>query len=153
MTDDKLKGQNIFKQSLAYLARREHTRMDLEQKLIRKGYSSGDIQQMLDKLENDGFLSHERFIESYIQNAKRKGYGPSRIHSDLKYRKQLNENEIEKGLRDSEVDWVVCARRCCEKKFGGTVPSNSNEHLQWRNYLFGRGFSDTIIKIALDNKQ
>ncbi len=117
--------------------------------MLNKGYPRADVAAALDKLENKALLSHERFIGEYIKSAERKGYGPARIRWELKHRKRLGDGETEKGIADSGVDWIVCARRCCRKKFGKEAPAGAKEYCERRNYLFRRGFSGDVIRGAL----
>ncbi len=135
--------------ALAYLSRREHTRMELERKLLSKDYSQSEVRETLDALAAESLLSHERFISDYIRSAERRGYGSSRVRWDLKHRKGLGEDEIEKGMAATEVDWVACARRCCKKKFGDASPGSDGEYLKWRSYLFRRGFTGEAVRAAL----
>ena len=96
------------RRAMNLLARREHTRRELFQKLKTRlkveavpGASESDdvndaaavsekpdalINQVLDQLESDGLLSEARFIESYVTARKNKGYGPLYIRHQLKSR-------------------------------------------------------------------
>ena len=123
--------------------------MELKQKLLNKHGSEDEIEQALDKLEQESLLSHDRFIGDYIRSAERRGYGPSRIRWELKTRKGLEDSEIDKGMSEAEVDWVVSARRSCKKKFGDTPPADNGESFKRRNYLFKRGFPEDIVRAAL----
>ena len=146
---DPREATDVRSKALAYLARREHTRAELEQKLLGKGYSRGEIERTLDRLEHESLLSHSRYISDYIRSAERKGYGPTRIYWDLRNRKGLDESEIRRLLSEASVDWVACARRCCEKKFGGVQVTDRAEWLKWQAYLFKRGFPREIACDAL----
>lgn len=114
-----------------------------------KGCSHDEIRQALDQLEGESLLSSERFISDYIRSAERRGYGQSRIRWELKNRKGFDESEIEKGMAETGIDWVECARRCCRKKFGDEFPADDKGYLKRRSYLFYRGFSGDTVHAAL----
>ena len=146
----KAQKKPAVEQSLAYLARREHTRGELERKLRNKGYPGAEVAEALATLENNALLSHRRFMDEYIRNAERKGYGPVKIRWELKHGKQLEESEIDEAMCEIETDWVVSARRCCEKKFGAQPAGDGKERSRRQAYLFRRGFPADIVHQALD---
>ncbi len=141
---------SVMQQSLDYLARREHTRGELERKLQHKGYLRTEIKEALTALENSALLSHRRFMEAYIRNAERRGYGPVKICWELKHGKQLEESEISTAMSEIEIDWVVSARRCCEKKFGVRPADGNEERSRRRVYLIRRGFTMDTVRQVLD---
>ena len=145
----KRQTRSALERATAYLTRREHSRGELECKLQGKGYSSAQIEQALDMLESNSLLSDQRFMDEYIRNAERKGYGPIKIRWELKHSKQLDESDIDKAISEAEVDWIASARRCHEKKFGSEWTSDSKEHLRRINYLFKRGFPMETARRAL----
>ena len=49
--------------ALGYLARREHSRLELERKLAPHAKTSEDLSLVLDTLEQRGFLSAPRMVE------------------------------------------------------------------------------------------
>lgn len=58
--------------ALKLLAMREHSRRELELKLVSKGFSPDETGPCLDQLEQEGWLSDERFCESYIRSRLRR---------------------------------------------------------------------------------
>ena len=71
--------KNIYQIALDHLARREHTRFTLREKLVKKGFLHQSIEAVLDILTQQGFLNEVRFCETFIQKRIRQGYGPIRI--------------------------------------------------------------------------
>ena len=152
MERGKHKAQSAMRRSLACLKRREYTRAELGRRLKTAGYPSDQIEQALDTLEKHSLLSHRRFIDDYVRNAERKGYGPIKIRWELQHGKQLDKSEIEEAMSEIQMDWVACARRCCEKKFGGEVAKDEAERLRRCKYLFNRGFSSDTVRTVLGDK-
>ncbi len=59
-------------QALRYLAMREHNRKELQVKLSAKGYDNATIANVLDSLEDEGSLSEERYVRSFVQSRNRR---------------------------------------------------------------------------------
>ena len=59
-------------QALVYLGIREHNRFELSVKLKAKGYEKDVIGKVLDSLEEDGSLSEERYVRSFVRSSNRR---------------------------------------------------------------------------------
>ncbi len=64
--------------SIALLARREHSRKELDRKLTRRGYSTRAIAGVLDGLSSRDLQSNQRFAEAFVRSRFRRG-GESRL--------------------------------------------------------------------------
>ena len=49
------------------LARREHSYVELERKLKQRGFADSVIEQALQRLQEQGLQSDQRFVESFIR--------------------------------------------------------------------------------------
>ena len=69
-------GSSLFikcqSQALLYLSMREHNRKELILKLKTKGYESDLIDSVLDSLEEDGSLSEDRYVRSFIRSSNKR---------------------------------------------------------------------------------
>ena len=69
-------GSSVFikcqSQALVYLGIREHNRRELRTKLKTKGYDEDTIKSVLDSLEEDGSLSEERYVRSFVQSSNKR---------------------------------------------------------------------------------
>jgi regulatory protein len=134
--------------ALGYLARREHSRLELEKKLAPHAQTSEELSSMLDTLEQRGFLSAERVLEQVIRMRQSK-FGSQRIVHELR-EKGIAENLIAEALpniREAELDKV---REVWRKKFGA-LPANAKEHGRQVRFLMGRGFTTEVIRRVLRN--
>lgn len=129
------------------LARREHSRFELYQKLRKKGCASHLINQILDELRDKKWLSDERFIESYINHRAGQGYGPIRIRQELIERGAAN-YLIEEHLNESASKWIALAEQVRCKKFGPTLPTEISERVKQFRFLQYRGFSFEQMKLS-----
>ena len=125
--------------ALRLLARREHTRQELESKLSPHAGSSEDLKGLLTGLKQKNQLSEERYAEERARRLSRK-YGAARIRQDLKA-KGVSEEMIE---RVSPADELERARAILERKY--RAPAGSREERAKRmRFLQSRGFSSEII--------
>ena len=69
--------------ALRYLARREHSRLELEKKLASHARTSQELSSTLDALEQDGFLSATRMTEQIVHMRKNR-FGSLRIAHELR---------------------------------------------------------------------
>jgi regulatory protein len=136
------------RRALDLLARREHSRRELERKLAARGFSAALIGPTLDGLEASGALVAARFTASFIRSRVAKGKGPVRIRAELSER-GVGAEEGANLLRDSGVDWVAEARAACTKRFGAAPPRDYQERARQGRFLQSRGFSSAQIAAAL----
>ncbi len=61
-----------YEKAVDLLKRREHTAKELVRKLADKGFNADDINNAVEKLKAEGYLSDERFAEVYLRSRLRK---------------------------------------------------------------------------------
>jgi regulatory protein len=135
------------RRAMDLLARREHSRLELERKLAARGFDEPDIGEVLDELEKEGLLSAERFAQSFVEARFSRGQGPYRI------RRELAERGIEAPgawIEDARFDWDRLAREARIKRFGAAPPANLREKARQVRFLEYRGFGAEQIRRALE---
>jgi regulatory protein len=135
--------KNIHQVALNHLARREHTRFTLREKLMQKGFSHQLVETVLDTLIQQGFLNEERFCEAFIQKRIRQGYGPVRIIAEC-HQYGINNDIISSQLPQDEEFWLAAIQKILQKKFPAS--KQPNEPLRQIRYLQYRGFKLNHIK-------
>ncbi|MEQ8289012.1 MAG: regulatory protein RecX [Gammaproteobacteria bacterium] len=131
-----------------FLARREHSRRELRQKLSRNCKDDELIEELLDKLSAEGLQSDARFAESFVQQRYNKGQGP------LKIKQELNQRGIDTGLiadclNADQLDWLALAEQTRVKKFGSDVPRDYQNKAKQSRFLYSRGFTSEQISLVL----
>lgn len=76
-------NEKLREHLLRYLARRAHSRVELQQKAQRKSYSLEEIQPILDEFTQKGWIDDAAFTESYIRSKVRTKWGPLKIQAGL----------------------------------------------------------------------
>jgi len=126
--------------ALRHLARREHSRAELERKLAPHAESPAALEQLLDTLAARKQLSDERYAEARAHQLARK-YGAARIRQDLKA-KGVGEDLVG---RVSAEDETTRAAAILARKYR-TPATTPRERARRTRFLLQRGFSHDTIR-------
>ena len=137
------------RRAMDLLARREHSRVELQRKLSGRGFEPGLVAQVLDELIRDGLLEETRFVESFIRGRIGKGHGPLRIRGELAQR-GIEDTDVSAGLAEADCDWVALAAEVRAKRFGPAAPEDFKERARQAKFLQYRGFEGDHVRAALD---
>lgn len=137
---------NLHARAIKHLARREYSRFELEKKLVEHAQTPEALTEVLDALEQQGFLSAERLVEQVV-HSRRNRYGSQRIRQELK-EKGVAGHLIDAAMIDLSETELVVARKIWQTKFGA-APENLKERSKQARFLAGRGFSSEIIRQVL----
>jgi regulatory protein len=132
--------------ALRLLARREHSRRELEQKLAPGAESPLAVQELLSDLQARKQLSEERYAEARARQLSRK-YGAAKIRHDLKA-KGVDPAIIERLATDGELER---ARAILERKYRSPAATREERAKRMR-FLQSRGFSSEIIFSLLSSR-
>jgi len=127
------------------LARREHSRAELVEKLGRRGYDPALVSAEVDALADEGLQSDARFAEAFLRSRMERGEGPVRIRYEL-VRRGVDESLIEGCLAPVTEDWGGIAERVWRRRFEGRCPDDLKERARQYRFLTQRGFSPDQIK-------
>lgn len=150
--------------AIAWLAQREHSRVELRRKLLEAaarqqrlravnedGVAPLDLQSdaveqevdaLLDWLALKGLLSAERFVESRV-NARAPRYGNLRIRQELAQHGLGLDECTADNLHASEFER---ARAVWAKRYGGDVAPDAAERARQARFLTARGFSADVVR-------
>jgi regulatory protein len=132
--------------ALRLLARREHTRLELERKLAPHVEEAAELAALLDDLTSRGWLSEARAIEQLV-HAKRARYGAARIRQLLLAR-GVSEDLIRPALAALKDTELESARAVWARKFREPARSAAERARQVR-FLQARGFGiETAMRIV-----
>ena len=147
--DEALDDTACERRALDLLARREHSRRELERKLAARGFATDVIAGALDGLERRGLLVAARFGESFVRVRVARGQGPVRIRAELAER-GIDAAEAEALLAAADIDWADAARAVRRKRFGFAAPRDFKERARQARFLEYRGFDSRQIRAALE---
>lgn len=130
------------------LARREHSRLELYQKLKQRQFEPNVINAELDKLFEEGLQSDERFAEAFLRSRIDKGKGPNIILSELLQRgvDELLASTVLDSI--SAEQWCEMAYETMNKKLGNESELDYDKQLKLMKFLNYRGFTRSQIEKA-----
>ena len=123
-----------YSAGLKMLMRREHSRLELFQKLQTKGFDVDVVNNSISKLVEQNYQSDDRFSEEFIQMRFNQGKGPVKIASELKMR-GINTFDL------SVFDWFQLAKEIRQRKFGDLSSLDFKETAKQKRFLQSRGFT------------
>lgn len=135
-----------------FLARREHSQLELRTKLRKADFSHEEIDDVLEKLITEKLQNDGRFAENYLRYRSQKGYGSQRIRQELKER-GVNSNNIDNAFEQTEVDWFLLAVTVRQKRFGEQQPGDFKERAKQQRFLQYRGFTHEQITESFNTEQ
>ncbi|WP_454751575.1 recombination regulator RecX [Cupriavidus necator] len=128
--------------AVGYLSRREHSRTELARKLAPHAESPEQLEQLLDALERENWLSNQRFADSLVHRRGAR-YGTARVMQEAKTHKLGSEElgELQDRLRATEAER---AREVWRKRFG-SPPATPEERAKQVRFMVARGFSRSVV--------
>ena len=139
---------SIRRAAMNLLARREHGHVELTRKLRQRGADPEMIEVELQRLIEDGLLSEERFLESYIRSRANAGRGPLRIREELAQR-GVERGAIEQAINSAAIDWRENMQDVWQRRFAGEV-ADLKEKARQARFLAQRGYAADDIRRLLD---
>jgi regulatory protein len=135
--------------ALRHLARREHSRAELERKLAPhvedtpEASAAEQIRAVLDDLVARGLLSDARAAESvWVSQGRR--HGSRRLEQTLRA-KGLDAELVAATLQQARASELERAREVWRRRFGAP-PANAAERARQMRFLAGRGFDGDVIR-------
>lgn len=132
------------------LARREHSRRELQQKLSRRGFDEGLVDEVIEELAGKNLQSDERFTAAYVHERSGKGFGPLAIRQVLRQR-GIDDPTIEQHLDRNDPQWTFLAGKVSQRRFGVIESGDRQTYAKAVRFLQQRGFPDEQIRRALQN--
>jgi len=123
------------------LMRREHSKLELRQKLNLKDFDDAVINDSISLLVEQKYQSDERFSEAFILMRFNQGKGPIKISMELKSR----------GIGEFDLtlfNWFELAKDVKYKKFGDSKFLDYKEKSKQKRFLQSRGFGFDEINQA-----
>jgi len=167
-----MKPLSLKMRAITLLSQREHSRSELRQKLLRilrrdlaaaAGPQAADsdevnpsaepetdptdqVETLLEWLQQQGYLSDERFVESRI-HARASRYGDLRIKQELaQHGLSLSADKLA-TLKEGEYER---AKAIWQRKFGGQVAQDLAVKAKQMRFMIARGFSSETVRKLLN---
>jgi len=167
------KQRSLKARALQWLAQREHSRLELERKLMRAARAAHtasepalasaveaaaaphaeafdadtarrEVESLLDWLQEHRFLAIDRFVESRM-HLRASRFGNLRIRQELAQHALELDDDARRALDESEP---ARARAVRDRRFG-QAPDTAHERARQARFLAARGFSADVIQRVL----
>lgn len=134
--------------ALALLAKREHARGELAQKLSRR-FDSDSVRAALDDLTARGWLSDLRFARAYLRQTGGK-FGREKLRENLAKR-GVGDADIAAALAEIPEDEIARAAAVLATKYrGAKIPADEKARARAARFLQGRGFGEEDAAAAVE---
>jgi regulatory protein len=143
------RGPSVKARALRHLARREHSRAELERKLARQlaadevPDAEAQIARALDELAAHGLLSDERAAAMTLSSRQAR-FGERRLKADLQA-KGLAAELVAGTLAQARGTELQRAQALWQRRFG-SAPADAREHQRQVRFLLGRGFAGDVVR-------
>jgi regulatory protein len=141
---------HIKQRAFRLLGRRQHSSSELSRKLWNKDYEQKLIDEVIEDLQNKGYLDDKEFIRAFVaEKSKAKNWSSKKIKGEL----------FKRGVASKLIDEILCERRTesdyesaikLAKKKYEVLLKRKLEPKELRNklstYLFSKGFDYELIK-------
>jgi regulatory protein len=142
--------KDIKETCLRLLARRDHSRKELLNKLTGKGFDREDVSAVIDELVQQGWQDDQRYAWNYARYRMQKGYGPVRIEYELR-QNGVDEIDLDAVLQESDNSWMDLLEQVYNKKYNHKKNLDRNEWAKRSRFLLHRGFTGEMISALLDH--
>lgn len=137
--------------AVGYLAARDHSRHEIEQKLLQAGYRPCTVEMVLYKLEREHLLSDANFARQWVEARAARRLGRNRIAQELR-RKGVSAEEAEEALsamdeEDQLSGALALAEKAAARAKQGEDPRKTASRIA--GMLARRGYSWDIAKEAI----
>jgi regulatory protein len=109
---------DVRRAAMDLLARREHSRLELSQKLGRRFPHQRELlEDEISILETEGLQSDARLAEAFVRVRTSRGQGPVKIRMELRG-KGVPDETISLALEQCGIDWFELVSEVALKKYG-----------------------------------
>ena len=131
------------------LARREHSRRELKQKLKKRFDDEELVEEQLDRLSEENLQSDARYAESFLRQRINRGHGPMRIRQEMR-QNGISDSEIATAMQEESPDWFALAEETYRRKFGELPPEDIKAKAKRSRFMQYRGFGLDYYQHLLD---
>lgn len=126
-------------QAIRLLARRDHSRLELQRKLALRGYPTDVVESIIARLADQDLQSDQRFAENFVRSTLNRGQGERKIRAGLQSH-GIDDGSIAALLDIDDEQWLRLAAKAAQRRFGESPPEGDIELVKRGRFLINRGF-------------
>ncbi len=140
----KSSASDLFARALRILARRDHSEVELRQKLERYGFSAAVVDEVIERCYSYNYLDDERYAQAKSREMLRNGHGVGpKILLELR-RRGIKESLAQTALQDASNEFPAeeVFRQQLERRFTNFdyAVASDKERQRLVSYFQRRGF-------------
>ncbi len=142
-------------QAYRLLARRDHGRNELVQKLVARGFDNAQIENAIEELISKGYIDDQKLCPVYANaRVKKLLLGPMKLRHDLQakgFDLSLAEQVVAEIFCDDEATFDIAIKSARRKLRTLADSDESTQKQKVFRHLANRGFdNDTARRVVLD---
>ena len=141
---ERKKGRSLRRIGMDFLARREHSELELRRKLSSRWEDADEVEMVLQQLKEENLQSDDRFTEAYLHHRFNAGIGPLKIRHELR-QKGVDESLVDAHLEPLAGEWDDLMQQLRVRKYGDAIPDDYSERMKQARFLQNRGFSPESV--------
>ena len=103
---------------LFILARRDYSRHQITRKILARGHTAAVAARALEKLEQEGFFSEQRFAQKRGRDLLSKGYAEKSVVGKMKFeRVEISPETLSEQARDMEISADLQIKKILKRVF------------------------------------
>lgn len=135
-----LTREQLWNRLLAWQTRRDHSRVELQQKLLALGADASACEALLQRLAELGLQNDDRYAGALVRSQLSRGRGPQALRQTLR-QKGLATDHPALEAQTAELDWAAQAEQLIRRRLGARALSDPREQARQLRFLQYRGFS------------
>ncbi|MCL6618322.1 regulatory protein RecX [Thermomonas hydrothermalis] len=135
-----------LQQAVALLSRREHSRRELERKLVARGVAADAAAAAVRRLAEDGWQDDARFAAALVRARAASGYGPAYVRAELSTH-GVPAELIDQALKEID-DWADVARDLVRRRHPQALTGDREARNRAAALLLRRGFDMDLVRAA-----
>lgn len=137
-------NKEILHKAIDFLSRRDHSKQELYNKLLKKEFDNDEIIVVLDFLQAKNYFNDLNFAEMILRSRVSKGYGWRYIVQELQ-QKGVSREVVSQLQENHEIDWYYQAELAYNKRFANAEIKDQKDKAKRIRFLQYRGFSTDEI--------
>lgn len=143
-------NKKILHLGIDLLSRREHSVFELNKKLCAKEFEQDEIDEVMQFLIDENYISDIKFTDMIFRHRTTKGYGLYYITQELR-QKGVNSETVSQVERELDIDWFDIAEQAYSKKYGFKAIKDEREKAKRIRFMLNRGFTSEQVYTLLSD--
>ncbi|MDQ6964746.1 MAG: regulatory protein RecX [Mariprofundales bacterium] len=147
-----LDSRALYSRAIWLLTRQEYSSRELDRKLCRVAADRATVAPIITRLQQQGYLSDQRFAESYLRSRLQRG-DSVRVAMQRAEQRGVESTILHEAVADLDVDEEAACRRLLHKR--DPQGKRFDDRRLWQRhlrYLCSKGYTINIVMQAMQQR-